>query len=305
MEINIIISKMTTLVIYMCIGFICAKFGVTGEQSNKIFSKALLNIFLPATIINSVVNITPTLSSSEIFSAFWIMCLTFLISAAISFIYTKFARITEQDGVITRLAIVFINNCFVGIPIAEALFGTEASFYISLSNLPFNLLLYTFGIADLNSDFGFNFKIKDLLSGPMISTILAVILSIIRIHIPSFIAEPISGLSKVTIPLAMIVIGTSIASASLKEIFTDWRIYLTCFVRLIICPVITWLLLRSLINNDIIMGVILVICSCPSAMVISAVSIQYDSNTLLASRIIFMSSILSIFTMPLMLGLLM
>lgn len=102
----------------------------------------------------------------------------------------------------------------------------------------------------------------------------------------------------------MIVIGTSLGGIPLKKAFGNWRVYVASFVRLIVCPVVVWAVLRLFVHDPMMLGIPVLLAACPSAMIITVLCLQYGKDEALSSEVIFMSTVFSAATIPLLIWLL-
>ena len=118
-----------------------------------------------------------------------------------------------------RLTTAFGNVGFVGLPVVAAIFGEEMVFFASLCNIPFNLALYSSCASQLSPEGG-RVRWQDVLNAPVIATLLSIVLLLTRVPVPGVIADTISAVSGVTIPLSMIVIGTSLGAISVRAALT-------------------------------------------------------------------------------------
>lgn len=305
MEISSVLAKMAMLVLLMLIGYLGTKLHITGPESNKYVNPILLNLLLPATILNSVINVETTLSGLVILEYIGIATLMMFIMLAVSWLVPKLMRVRGDDAGVLSTLMTFMNNAFVGFPVVQAVFGTEAVFYASLSNIPFNTMLYTVGTAMLRGGGEKQkFNWRQLLTVPLIATFLAVLLFLTHLHIPAVIADTISTLSAATTPVSMIVIGTSLGSIPLKKVFCDWRVYVAAFVRLLVCPIAVWLILQLFLSDTLMLGIPVLLAACPSAMIITALCLQHGKDEALSSEVIFMSTVFSAATIPFLIWLL-
>lgn len=304
MEISSVLAKMAMLVLLMLVGYLCAKLHITGPEFNQRVNPIVINVLLPTTIINSVINVETTLSGAVILEYIGVMTLMLLILLVISFLTPKLMRVGDESGVLFSV-LAFPNNAFVGFPVVQAVFGTQAVFYASLSNIPFNIILYTIGTTQLRSSGEKQkFNWRQLLTTPLIATFIAVPLFLTHLHIPTVIADTFSTLSAATTPMSMIVIGTSLGGIPLKKAFGSWRVYAASFVRLLVCPIVVWALLKLFIADPMLLGIAVLLAACPTAMIIAVLCLQYGKDETLASEVIFMSTVFSAATIPLLIWLL-
>ncbi|MBQ9988265.1 MAG: AEC family transporter [Clostridia bacterium] len=304
MDIFSVIMKMAMLVILMLAGYVCAKCGVTGPDFNKAVSPVVMNVLLVGTILNSVINIQPTLTAAQIFLFFGLMLAMFIVLAVLSWLFPALFRIKGGDTGVARCVLLFMNSGFVGLPVVQVVFGTEAVFYASLSNIPFNILLYTVGMAQLRSRPGERFDYKQILSVPMIVTFLAILIFAFRWPVPTVLADTISSMAGATIPMSMLIIGTSLGGIPLKTAFGDWRAYALSAVKLIVQPIAVWAVLRCFLSNPMMLGILVILAACPTGMIITVLCVQNELDEALASKTIFLSTVLSGATIPFILWLL-
>ena len=100
-------------------------------------------------------------------------------------------------------------------------------------------------------------------------------------------------------PLSMIVIGSSLGSVSLFDAFKHGRLYLASFVRLILIPLLTWFLCRLLTQDPVLLMTMLITAGCPSAVVVTVLSIQYGRDGVFTAEGTLQSTVLSMITLPL------
>ena len=261
----------------------------------------MVKVLLPATILNSVLSV-PDFSGRELLDYILVMTVMVALQMLPAWFLPRLMRTRSEDVGATRLVTAFGNVGFVGLPVVAAIFGDEMVFFASLANIPFNLALYSCSAAQLSPDGG-RVRWQDVLNAPVIATLLSVVLLLSRVHVPGVLADTISSVSGVTIPLSMLVIGTSLGGISVRSVLTDWRVYVVSAVRLLVCPLLTWLVLRPFAAGAL-LGIPVLMAACPSAMLVTALCLQYGRSDAFASKCIFLSTVLSAVTIPLLIWLL-
>lgn len=301
MNLSIVFAKMAMLVLIMLLGYLCARIGITGPEFNQRVTPLMVKVLLPATILNSVLSV-PDFSGRELLDYILVMTVMVALQMLPAWFLPRLMRTRSEDVGATRLVTAFGNVGFVGLPVVAAIFGDEMVFFASLCNIPFNLALYSCSAAQLSPDGG-RVRWQDVLNAPVIATLLSVVLLLSRVHVPGVLADTISSVSGVTIPLSMLVIGTSLGGISVRSVLTDWRVYVVSAVRLLVCPLLTWLVLRPFAAGAL-LGISVLMAACPSAMVVTALCLQYERSDAFASKCIFLSTVLSAVTIPLLIWLL-
>ena len=301
MNLSIVFAKMAMLVLIMLLGYLCARIGITGPEFNQRVTPLVMNVLLTATILNSVLSV-PDFTGRELLDYILVMTVMVALQMLPAWFLPRLMRTRSEDVGATRLVTAFGNVGFVGLPVVAAIFGDEMVFFASLCNIPFNLALYSCSAAQLSPDGG-RVRWQDVLNAPVIATLLSVVLLLSRVHVPGVLADTISSVSGATIPLSMLVIGTSLGGISVRSVLTDWRVYVVSAVRLLVCPLLTWLVLRPFAAGAL-LGISVLMAACPSAMLVTALCLQYGRSDAFASKCIFLSTILSAVTIPLLIWLL-
>lgn len=301
MNLSIVFAKMAMLVLIMLLGYLCARIGITGPEFNQRVTPLMVKVLLPATILNSVLSV-PDFSGRELLDYILVMTVMVALQMLPAWFLPRLMRTRSEDVGATRLVTAFGNVGFVGLPVVAAIFGDEMVFFASLCNIPFNLALYSCSAVQLSPDGG-RVRWQDVLNAPVIATLLSVVLLLSRVHVPGVLADTISSVSGATIPLSMLVIGTSLGGISVRSVLTDWRVYVVSAVRLLVCPLLTWLVLRPFAAGAL-LGISVLMAACPSAMLVTALCLQYGRSDAFASKCIFLSTILSAVTIPLLIWLL-
>ena len=290
MDMAPVLTQMGILVFIMAVGFFCTKIGVTGPEFTRSGSKVVLNVLLGFTILDSVTSADMELSLADVGMD----------------LAAYFARLlggrSDRRG-ISAFAVAFSNTVFVGFPVIESIYGAEGILIATLSNIPFNLLVYTMGVAMINGSTK-GMSVKSALSAPLVATVIAVAFFMTGWKLPDPVVQCFDIIGNGTVPMSMLVVGASLGSISVKEALSDWRVYAVSLMRLVISPLIVWLVLRLFVHDEMLLGISMILASCPTAMIATALAIRAGRDEAYASQCIFVSTVLSAATMPLMIWLL-
>ena len=298
MEILPIISKMAVLVLLMLTGFACARLGLTGPEFNQKVTPVVLNVLLVATILNSVVSAESFVQGVVLLEYLGLMAAMFCISMLIAWLTARLLRRDRDDEGVLRTTVMFMNNAFVGFPVVAAVFGEQAVFYAAISNIPFNILLYTVGTAQLDRTWEGHIEWKRIFTPPLIATLVAAALYVSRVSVPQVLGDTISMFAGATIPMSMLIVGTSLGAIPIGKALGNPRVYIAAAVRLLAVPVIVWAVFRLFVTDPLMLGIPVLIAACPAAMIITPLCISRGKDETLASGIIFVSTVLCAVTMP-------
>ena len=299
MDMSALLTKMVIFVVLMVIGYIGARAKLLNGEFTKAASKLTMNVFMTATILNSVIANPPQLSGGELarvmLACFVSVGFGYLLSALI----VRLLPFQRERKPLMELLISVTNTMFIGVPVAEPIFGSQAVFYIAMSCIPFNVFLYTYGIWRMNQS-GERVKLngKDMVSVPLIATIAALLIFVLNIPMPGVVKELCNTLSAATMPMSMLVIGSSLGGVSLLDAFKEKSLYFASLMRLVLVPLLTLPVLKLITTDPVLLGAMVIIAGCPSAVMVTVLAIQYGRDTEYTSKGILLNTVLSMVTLP-------
>ena len=117
--------------------------------------------------------------------------------------------------------------------------------------------------------------------------------------VPSIILDGTAFIGQATSPCAMLIIGSVLASVPLREIFTEWRALPYAAIRLVGVAALVALAVSFLEIDPILKGVLILMAAMPAATNSTMLCTIYGGNRALSAKLIFISTALSIITIPL------
>ena len=305
MDFSILINKMIVFVVLMVIGYVLAKRGTLSPAFTRTASWLTINVFMCATIVNSGLSAELALTAGEFLKLIVIVFVMQLIGYVVAAVTARLTPIDKGHKPEFELLMSMGNSMFIALPIVDALFGPVAVFYVSLSCIPFNVLLYTYGVLRLKSgQSDRSLHPKDIVSPPLIATLLSLLLIVFRPPIPTALRSVIVSMSGATMPLSMIVIGASLGGVSLLDAFKNGRLYLASAVRLLVIPVLTWLICRLFTADPVLLLTLVIVAACPSAVVVTVLAVQYGRDSVYTAEGTLQNTVFSMLTIPLIVWLL-
>lgn len=295
----LLLQQMLVLFIYMMLGFFLARKGVLDERAGKTFSWMVVNVANPALIILPTINKETTLSPEQIWEALKLAVIMYVALIVIAKVITMFMR-TSMEKNLYQMMMIFNNIAFMGFPIVAAAYGPDALLYSALFTLPFCMLIYTYGIVLItaNGEKQEKLKLRSIFNIGVIAVIFALAMLFIKPNMPEFVITATKGVSNLTGPLSMMVIGISLAGMKLKDVFCDKTLWLFSFVKLLVIPIIGTLIVIQLLDNDLLCHVCMVMLGTPVASMIVMLAQTYDADSELMSRGVALTTILSVITIP-------
>ncbi len=337
MDMNLIIPKLVTNVAIMFVmlipGIIIKKMNMIPEGFGKGISNLVLNIAQPALILFAYLDC----SDRDILTdSLVVLLLSF--AAHLIFSVTAlclFRKCPDGKRRLLRLATIFSNAAFMGIPLISAVYaGTpyagRATIYASIYNITFNLFLWSLGVGictkdrDDDNDGVLDPRIvhkkksasplKALYHPATVAAVLGIIALALNLkaELPavfgesSILNDSLEMLKGLVAPLSMVVLGIRLADINLKGFFGDTGMYLSLALRHLVLPLavsgaIILLRLAGLPVSNEIFTVTLILAATPSASSATMFAEKFDCDAAYASRIVAVSTIISIATMPVVL----
>lgn len=301
MRFDIVLQQVMILFVILSIGYAGGKCKILDPNGTKKLSEVLLYISSPMLVLNSFFI---EYSRESLVNIIWIVgfsLVTFLITIVLSkLIYRKF---DDKTASVLRFTAIFSNCGNMGLPLMKAVFGDEGAFYGSFYIVVFQVFLWSYGYMMFGAKVTKSETIKRvLLNPPIIAIYIGSIIFLFRIPIPESIKGAIKAVGDTTMPLAMLIVGGVISTAGLLTLIDDWRIYLSSFVRLILVPVLAFLVSRLIGVPSLPAAITVTALTMPAAANTTIFSKMFDKDAVLASKCVAVSSLLSIITVPSIIG---
>lgn len=303
-DIWVLLGVMLELSALILLGLVLTKLHLLDEKGSAVLSTLVVHVFNPALIISSVCEGGLQTQGDTVIEAIFCGVFLYALLILIAIVVYMRSKALKEEVSICKMIVIFSNTAFVGYPILRALYGDFAVFVFSLMHLPFNILIFTYGRSLLQKGNHQKMTVKDIFSIGTVSSIVALILYFGNISVPVRVADFFGILGDACVPLSMIVIGVSLAHASWKNVLKSKNINMVVFLRLIVLPIlIAWITLPlpiSMFNREL----LVISGALPAGSMIVVLAKEYKANDGLASAGVFLTTLLSVVTIPLMLGIL-
>ena len=224
------------------IGYILVKTKVLSGDSASVLSKLENNVFIPALVMKTFIE---NFTIERISVAWKLLVCCFLLTLIVIPISILVSKLASKDTYIQKIYIyglTFSNFAFMGNAIVSSLFG-DIFFEYLIFTLALWILIYLWGVPRLllyDSDKKQTLKenMKSFLNPMFISMIVGMIIGLIKIPMPKWIESIISVSANCMSPIAMLLTGVAISFISLKDTFTNIKIYLISIIKLILMPLL-------------------------------------------------------------------
>ncbi|MBR1870995.1 MAG: AEC family transporter [Kiritimatiellae bacterium] len=292
------------LALLMGVGYVCKRKRVLDESAVKGIVDLLLYIVAPCLIVTAFQR---PFARADAEAALVTAAMAFAIQFAgwgISLAIRDKANLATQG--VLRFAVVFSNAGFMGLPLDQALLGTDGVFYGSIYIAVFNLTSWTLGLAIMCGDLSC-LEMKQLVRNPgLIGIALGLPLFLTSTTLPEPVHSAVASMGELNTPLAMIVIGYYLAQSRARRFtFAGCRmqVALAYFLRLAgvsiaVVPVL-YVLCRRWPVPCVAMSIV---TAAPVAAVTAMFAAKFGKDVESAASIVAGTTVVSIFTMPFIVG---
>lgn len=293
---------MMTLFAIVIVGYVAGRLGYMGGEFDKRLSSLVINITCPALILSSAM--TGELPDRRlILPLLGISIITYIILTGVVFWLPRYLTKQKADEGIVGFALMFGNVGFMGYPVVASIFGHQAVFYAAVLNVVNTLAVFTVGTILIVGDVGDGkrFQKKVLYSTPMLSAYLAMLIVALGIdNIPSLISQPLTMIGNITVPAALLIIGSSMSQLSLRTMLGNRTVYATTLFRLILIPLGFYYLFSAIGFDPYVVNINTVVIAMPVATYGTILCLKYGRETTLITEVTLITTLLSMLTIPLL-----
>lgn len=296
-----ILNSLVMIFILIIPGIFFRKREILTETQNEALSSVVVNLTWPCLVIDAMQVEFSIQTLKNCGYIFVISLIIFAILLLISFPLAKAMKMPKTKQYLMVFMLLFGNTGFIGIPVIKALYGTEAIFFAAIIELINDILIFTIGMALIQMSAGAKLKlgVKQCLNPGLIGVLIGLALFMLDLRLPELLGGSVEMIGAATTPLTMFVIGFQLGGLNFREIAGDWQVYIICFVKLMIAPLITLLIVKLWAGDLTLLEKVLIMSF---AMPVGSVSVifsqQYKGEVAFATKSVLLSTVLSILMIP-------
>lgn len=315
MSITVVIQQMVIIFILIAVGMFLYRKEMLSETTTRQMSGLIVNLTNPALLISSALQEGPRMSLQDLGTALAVDLVIYAVLILAGFLIPRILRVPDKYHYAYQMLTIFGNVGFIGIPLASAVLGTECLIFVSIYNLLYVLLIYTFGLSLLQraaakqADSGGSpqdcagaqtdaLSWKKMINAGTISAAVAIILYLGDIPAPAILSSTLDYIGQTTTLLSMLVLGVSVAQMALRDIFCHPKLYWFVLLRQILLPVVCVLLLRPFLHNELLLHTTALMLAVPAGNMPLMLSKQLQIDTDTISQGIILTTLLGLVTIP-------
>lgn len=293
------LAKMSVVLTAIAAGYLANKLGYLGGEVDRKLTKVILNITMPAMTLGAVATSAELPGTRELINLLEGVAVFYGMALLLAMLLPRLIGGTKAQQSVWRFALSFPNVGFIGIPVVTAFFGPEAVIYAVIFMLPFNVLSYALGPVMLSGGFR-NFSFRKLFTPAVVASVAALVMTLFRLRPPIQVGECLNIVGDITAPLSLMVIGSILAGLPIGRVFASPRLWALTALRLIALPVLLRLLLQPLGMEELALSVAIVEMAMPVAANGSMLCMEYGGDMDTMAQATFLTTLLSMVTVPLM-----
>ena len=287
------------ILLMLGIGFFLRKNEIVTVEIRKGLSALLINVVLPCTVILSFMN--DSILNSDLLMTCLLAVVISAIIQTVSIIASKFLfnRYEKMDANVLTYGMIVSNSAFIGIPIIQSIYGSEAVMFASVFQIPIIVTMWTIGLA-LFKPIDHKHALKSVIRNPsVVAVLIGFIIMLTGIKFPIFITKTISSIASCTTAISMFVAGSILADIEWNNLL-DKKVLFFCSIRLIAYPFIVFIVLTFVNAPTLIKAIAVIMTGMPAGSTAAILAEQYGCDAKFAAKLILVSTALSVITIPIL-----
>ena len=300
MQMSALLTKLALFVAVILIGMFGAKKKIFKADFNRGLTWLVLNVLLVCSIISSVISMdASSLSAGELGMILLFDIACYAVLYLVSGVLVRLMPVDREKAPQLELLMSTVNTLFVTLPVVETIYGAKGAFIVALGCIPFNVILFTYGIARLRGGSAGGFRLKDILSTPLIATLFAIGLFALRVPVPTPLRSILSSVASATVPMSMLLVGSSLGNVELKGALRDKSMLLLLGERFVLAPLVMFFVMKLICPDEMLRNIMVITAATPSAILVAALSMQTGKGGEYSSEGILITTLLSMVMIPL------
>lgn len=301
---SIVLEQLEIFVVYLLIGVFAVKLHFLDREKLGVLSGCITKMLLPLLIFTNTINGT---TREQFLSSLVIVLLAavlYLVLYFVAVLLAKLLKINANHNNIYRACTMFGNCGFMGIPIITALYPEQGGLYITMYTVIDQLALWTVGMdltapVDHTEKLPASQRLRKMVNPATVAILAGVFVVLAGIRLPSVIITALTKTGAAASPLAMIYLGGVFCYIKIFEYLKRREIYVTVLIKMMVMPVIVYAVLSHIPgisqNIAVTMGIL---CALPAMSSVSMMAENQHSDSDYAAGFIFVTTLVSVVTLP-------
>jgi len=297
-------NQLVALLLVAAVGFVCRRRGLLTPPLNRGLSELLLKVVFPCLIVSQFARTRYSAAVMTNMVDILVLALAIHVGAFLLSLVIFWRHPPEVRRVL-QFQTVFSNCATLGIPVVASFYGGAGILYASVYFGVYNACVWTLGVLIFTTGEGIRWRVacRSLLNAGVVSVLVGSTLFVSSAQLPGPISGAIDTIATMSVPLAVLRMGSYLAEVKPLEVVSDWHVYYGSLVRLLVVPLVAFGVMRLVawdIDHEVVASCAL-LAAMPSGLNTPVMAEIYGGDVALAVRSVAVSTVLSALTIPLML----
>lgn len=299
---GILANQVIVMFLLLATGMLLYKIKMITDEGNRQMAGVVLYVVAPLLILDTYSMEYDATITKNMLWGFLLSAISITIGILVSYALKPGSK--KESFPTERFTVIFTNCGFMGIPLAEAVFGAIGVIYCTTYITMFNLFVWTYGLALMRGKSSekrsFKERIKPFLTPTMFCIVIGLLVYFLQIPMPKQLKSAVGYISSMNTPLAMIVSGIYIAQGDLLGALKKGRVYIVSAMKCLVVPFFMIFVLLFLPFDEKLKTTILILSACPSGANGMLFANRFGGDAKTASNVFTVTTIISILCIPFM-----
>lgn len=293
-------TQVLELFILIAVGFVCGKTKLLNDKTVKSITDIVLYIVCPCVIIQNFIRPYDPEMLGGLLTSAGAALVIHIVSIVIAMLI--FHDKKPEKNRVYRFALIFSNCGYMSLPLQKELLGSDGVFFGAVYIVVFNIVMWTFGVWLSSGDKKYLSVKKILLNPCILGMALGLVIFLTSMPVHEIAAKPIGFLADLNTPIPMLVIGYYLSKSNLLDAFKDGKGFICVLFRLIAIPLLAFGGMMACGIRGTVLVTCVIAASAPAAAATTMFAAKFDNDAELSVKIVSLSTLLSVITMPLIVG---
>ena len=290
-------------------GWFLRKINFIDDKMNHSINKLVVYFAYPCMIVHNIgtLEMSRTVITQFLIS-FVLSLVCFYLYGLVSWLWAKARKYPRDISNVAEFAMALPNDGFMGFPVALIFFGETGLLLMLAHNAAMNIFTFTHvirlmrrnnkGQRKMTPNLLMRAVLKFLVNPNILALMIGFVIGLLGTGLPQAVDEYLLYIGGVSTPMAMIFIGSNLTNYDFLETARDLRVLECSAVKLLVMPALTLAIVYFLPVAGIIKCCVVLGIAFPTAATVSMLAEQEGQSVGMASRVLFITTVASIVTVP-------
>lgn len=317
----IVVKQMIMIALLIMLGFYSYKRKLMNDEVTRGISTLIVTFTNPCLMVYSMLSSETRVGGSLLLAGLLSVIVSFAFLIIAAELVPRLIRVRTGQRYSYWMLCVFGNVGFIGIPLTEAVLGADALIYVCFHNLIFSLIIYTVGMAKVNSEVeriraekadhsegtgrperktheSILYTVRRIINVGTVSAIGALIFYVAGWELPEILMTTCDYAGRATTFLSMMILGAAVARMNVKKAVSDVKLIVFSVIRLVALPVLILLVLKLIIKDQLIVNTAALMLAVPAGNMPLIISTQHRLDAPELANGIVITTVMSLITIP-------